>query len=196
MGRYYYDKKDTKEDCLDIDVFWLNKHHYFQGFKQGGIKWGERSNISIVVNTIGENNYIRFLYKNKTTYNDYDYKFNLLETSCFFGGKRYWFQCGLYTSNVFCGRRVGSLYLPPGASYFGCRHCHNISYDSRNVSNNIVPMWHFYTLDRKIRTLEDEVKIQYRNGRPTKKFRKLEKLRDLQVGAARMINESSDLHFL
>lgn len=27
--------------------------------------------------------------------------------------------------------RVGVLYLPPGAAYFGCRHCHRLTYASR-----------------------------------------------------------------
>lgn len=28
-------------------------------------------------------------------------------------------------------RRVGELYLPPGARYFGCRHCHRLTYKTR-----------------------------------------------------------------
>jgi pyruvate-formate lyase-activating enzyme len=25
---------------------------------------------------------------------------------------------------------VAKLYLPPGSRYFGCRHCHNLTYQS------------------------------------------------------------------
>jgi hypothetical protein len=28
------------------------------------------------------------------------------------------------------GRRVGKLYLPPSARYFGCRHCYDLTYNS------------------------------------------------------------------
>ncbi len=38
-----------------------------------------------------------------------------------------WFLC----PEVKCGRRVAKLYLPPGGRYFLCRHCHGLSYASR-----------------------------------------------------------------
>jgi hypothetical protein len=47
-----------------------------------------------------------------------------------FGGRRYWFTCPLIVGGVACNRRVGKLYLPPGARYFGCRTCHRLTYRS------------------------------------------------------------------
>ena len=29
-----------------------------------------------------------------------------------------------------CYWQVAKLYLPPGSRYFGCRHCHNLTYTS------------------------------------------------------------------
>ena len=58
------------------------------------------------------------------------YRGNLTSTFPYYGGERYWFICPLSG----CGRRVAKLYLPIGAKYFGCRHCYNLSYASRNVS--------------------------------------------------------------
>lgn len=29
-----------------------------------------------------------------------------------------------------CGRRVRKLYLGPGGTYFACRHCYNLTYES------------------------------------------------------------------
>lgn len=49
------------------------------------------------------------------------------------GGYQYYFICPL-SSDVPCQRKVSVLYLPPGAKYFGCRHCYNLSYASRNAS--------------------------------------------------------------
>jgi hypothetical protein len=43
-----------------------------------------------------------------------------------FGGARWWFHCPVEG----CGRRVAKLYLPPGGRYFGCRHCHGLTYGS------------------------------------------------------------------
>jgi hypothetical protein len=34
-----------------------------------------------------------------------------------------------------CGRRVGKRYLPPGARYFGCRRCHDLTYTSCQESH-------------------------------------------------------------
>lgn len=51
------------------------------------------------------------------------------------GGRRWWFACPLVRDNVPCGRRCGKLYLPPGASYVGCRRCHRLTYASRRESH-------------------------------------------------------------
>jgi hypothetical protein len=55
-----------------------------------------------------------------------EYSVFLMTSKLASGGVRWWFQCPLKG----CGRRVGKLYLPPGASYYGCRHCHNLTYQS------------------------------------------------------------------
>jgi len=47
----------------------------------------------------------------------------LLNSRPHFGGARFWFECD-------CGRRVGRLYLPPGAREFHCRTCYNLTYRS------------------------------------------------------------------
>ncbi|MBW3599539.1 MAG: hypothetical protein KY475_19980 [Planctomycetes bacterium] len=36
----------------------------------------------------------------------------------------------LVVRGVACQRRAGKLYLPPGAKYFGCRTCHDLTYRS------------------------------------------------------------------
>jgi hypothetical protein len=63
-----------------------------------------------------------------------DYAVQLARTVPRFGGLRWWFICPLTADGRLCGRRVGKLYLPPRASYFGCRHCYDLSYTSRQQS--------------------------------------------------------------
>jgi hypothetical protein len=46
------------------------------------------------------------------------------------GGLRWWFVCPLIANGQLCGARVHKLYLPPGARYFGCRGCHDLTYSS------------------------------------------------------------------
>ena len=56
---------------------------------------------------------------------------SFITAPCHFGGVRYFFHCGLTVSGRYCGRRVAKLYLPSGGKYFGCRHCYDLSYESR-----------------------------------------------------------------
>jgi hypothetical protein len=60
----------------------------------------------------------------------YDYRVLLTTTRPRFGGLRWWFVCPLVVRGYACERRVGKLYLPPGSRYFGCRHCHELTYRS------------------------------------------------------------------
>jgi len=48
---------------------------------------------------------------------------HLTFTRPWFGGKRWWLACP-------CGRRAAALYLPPDATHFRCRTCHDLTYRS------------------------------------------------------------------
>ena len=54
--------------------------------------------------------------------------FALTTTTPRFGGLRYWFLCPR------CGRRVGKLYH---VERWGCRHCHNLAYQSQRRSGRL-----------------------------------------------------------
>ena len=56
-------------------------------------------------------------------------------TPCFYGGVRYWLRCPAVSKGLLCENRVGVLYLPPGGSVFGCRHCHDLTYESCQKSH-------------------------------------------------------------
>lgn len=102
MGRYYWDKKDTVEDCRSVSISFLTKHDYLSenSCRSGGIAWKncygeETSSIGIVVSTFEGEKYVRFYYtvtdRSSGQKTDYDYKVNLTTTPCNFGGVRYWF---------------------------------------------------------------------------------------------------------
>ena len=57
-----------------------------------------------------------------------DYRVRLVTTTPTYGGLRWWFICPLVINGVECNRRVRKLYLY--GRYFGCRHCHNLTYRS------------------------------------------------------------------
>src|SRR5581483_10047790 len=132
--------KQEADDLLKLEIWWLKEHGYLTGWKSGGITWkyglmGNESSISIEVTTFEHNMGIRFQYSitpNGGEKKSFDYRFPLVVTRCNYGGFRYWFICGLTTNGQYCGRRVAVLYK--GNDYFGCRHCYNLTYNSRNLS--------------------------------------------------------------
>jgi hypothetical protein len=65
-----------------------------------------------------------------------DYHVRLAVTRPHFGGCRWWFLCPLIVNDRPCGRRVAKLYLR--GKYFGCRHCHDLTYTSCQEHNKRV----------------------------------------------------------
>ena len=121
MGRYYWSKKDTVEDSTKLSIAKLKEFGLLEGFCHTTLTWtrslsGHKSSVGIVVDVLGEP-YVKLNYTitdrdgNKT---DYDYKIALTTTQCNFSGKRYWFICPLSRNGVYCGRRVGTLFLSSG----------------------------------------------------------------------------------
>jgi hypothetical protein len=54
----------------------------------------------------------------------------LTTTDCNFGGIRRWFKCSLVKDGHLCKRRVRKLYSTPHERLFGCRKCHDLTYES------------------------------------------------------------------
>lgn len=187
MGRYYWDKKDTVEDCRSVSISFLTKHDYFCGYRSGGIVWKnyygeETSSIGIAVSAMDGDNNVRFQYittdRSTGEKTDYDYKVQLTTTPCNFGGVRYWFICPLSRNGVYCGRRVGKLYKAPGAKYFGCRHCYDLSYESRNESRlgRFGGIGFPLKIESQIEKLYSQIKRWTYKGKSTRKTRKLQAL--------------------
>ena len=73
-----------------------------------------------------------------------------------FGGERLWLTCPLIVGGAACNRRASKLYLPPGARYFGCRRCHELSYRSSQQAHQAerLDRWsHDLRFDAKIAAL-------------------------------------------
>ena len=178
--RYFYNKKATTEESYDIDIRVLKKRKLLSGKHSTTITWTH--NRSDKVATIGievdvtEDPLIRLYYyltdRDDGTETKYDYEVSLITTDCNLGGVRYWFAC------PHCGRRVGVLYLAPGDEYFRCRHCNNLSYQSRNRST----LEAFGHTSRQIDELHSQIKRWTWRGRPTRKVRRLQALqRKMQI---------------
>ncbi len=172
--RYYYHSKATADSSCRLRMSDLKKDGMLSwGYSSGTRIWtSNRTDKKTIVGIgveISDDPYVRLLYSvtdrdgNKT---DYDYEISLLTTPCNFGGVRYWFAC------LVCGRRVGVLYMVPGDTRFYCRHCNNLSYQSRNRCM----IGEFGHTSRQIDKLRSEIKRWTWRGLPTRKVRKLRRL--------------------
>ena len=186
MGRYYWDKKDTVEDCRDISIAFLKKHGYLSGYGHlaGHVAWKnhlgeETASIGVAVRLAENEQYARLNYtttdRDTSEKTGYDYKVSLTTTPCHFGGVRWWFICPLSGNGVYCGRRVAKLYKAPGAYYFGCRHCYDLSYQSRNDNRRGTWGQIGYYLNRAEQLEEQRLNLKRRfyRGRPTKRYRRI-----------------------
>jgi hypothetical protein len=137
-------KKEVVEDCLRLDAVFLRR----EGLLKPGVRhcgqwqWhmdpGPKEPIAVVgyeANTLGDPAWLRLSYTLAATGEQVDYRVLLATTRPHYGGLCWWLVCPLVASGVACGRQVGKLYLPRGASHFGCRRCHDLTYTSCQESH-------------------------------------------------------------
>jgi hypothetical protein len=143
-GRSYYHwwrpaKKTVVEACLSLDANrWAREAILRAGVHQtGSWRWvyqsGRECSLGYEVLTLDmARPLLRLTYSftGKDQTESMGYHVGLTTTRPRFGGLRWWFLCPLLVNGRHCGRRVGKLYLPPGSKYFGCRHCHDLTYQS------------------------------------------------------------------
>ncbi len=183
MGKWFYPNKLEADNLKKIETSSLKKDGYFCGVNSGWITWryglsGNESSVGIKVVTLWEDKHLRIEYTktgNAGEKEDFSYKIPLTTTPCRFGGKRYWFICPMFRGDKYCGKRVGVLYMV--GDYFACRHCHDLTYASRNVGGRLKAFGRIISIP-EIDAIRAEVKRTHYNGKPTRKFlRYLEKER-------------------
>ena len=133
MGGYgstrwsWHAKANTVEDCLVLKMRDLTRGRYLRpdSWTGGSLQWtnsrtGEEiASVGFNADTVSGRFHLSYRH-NGTPVNCS----LLLESSpCRFGGVRWWWRCT-------CGRRIVKAYLPSGASVFGCRTCHRLTYES------------------------------------------------------------------
>ncbi|MFH1513861.1 MAG: hypothetical protein ABIG42_00190 [bacterium] len=145
MGGYgstrwvYHRKKRLVEECLQLDILKLNKQVLISDSHSSGLSAWTNDNDETIASInyeifpqYGSSYVVRFDYtvemKGESHKLQYDSK--VVSSRLFSGGKRWWFICPLIVNGRKCEHRVRKLYLPPGEIYFGCRHCHRLTYRS------------------------------------------------------------------
>lgn len=140
MGRNRH-RKTTVEEARILSIYDLNRHGAFNRFvgQPKVLRWlgpDDEVRASIGYRIIGELEALELKYNITHIWDEPQTKpvcqrISLSPLPCHFGGVRYFFHCNLSVNGRYCGRRVAKLYLPSGGTYFGCRHCYSLSYESR-----------------------------------------------------------------
>ncbi len=170
--------KTTVENCsFALSVFSLNQKGYLRASNSGTWIWKSVRSISYEINVDRltpdfsdySTPYITLSYSildNQNQQKSINQRFYLSKTLCNFGRftQRYWFIC-------ICGKRVSVLYQPNFSDEFKCRHCYNLTYESRNLSSA------FKAVGRLVSTTEldrlwNGIKRFYYKETATKRYRK------------------------
>ncbi len=170
-----WNKKEESDNLKKIEMSWLKKQGMLSAWYFGTINWthgwsGTKTSIGITVSTNSKTVRLNYIQTDSDgTKRDFDYTVSLTETPCHYGGTRFWFICPLVKSGVPCKRRVGVLYK--GGDYFGCRHCYELTYNSRNENRHSIHYALFRSLSlwKKIEDIEKTIKRPYYAQKPTRK---------------------------
>ncbi|MBI1833986.1 MAG: hypothetical protein HYR90_04135 [Candidatus Andersenbacteria bacterium] len=165
--------------CVRLSIFSLAKHEYFlDGYKSYRSTTlyfvnnftGRESHIGAVISLmVGYECLILFYAATLDTGEtiDVESKFPLTTTFCNLGGYRYWFICSHETDGKPCGRRVGVLYMK--GHEFACRHCHDLTYNSRKLSGRYKAAGNIISI-RALEAAENAAKRMYYGGKITRKY--------------------------
>lgn len=189
MGRYSYSGRLVAESLHTISIYYLRKIDYLNNRHYGSLTWssnGEKiGSVGVETMVCESEKYLRLDYtitrRRSNEKVGFNYKIQIVETKCHFGGVRYWFKCGASYNGVYCGRRVAKLYQ--GGDYFACRHCYNLTYESRNEN----PTYRNYPfrqliIYKKIEDLKETIKKRTYKGKSTKKMLRVARLQSKIAG--------------
>lgn len=143
-NHYRWGKKDTVEECHDLDVRdWSRKGYLEENPVSLTITWsrGERqiAAIGAIISRRGARlSYSSWIGSDEANKEHRAYTVPITWTACNFGGERAWFICPGLINGIPCNRRVAKLFLKYG--YFFCRHCHDLTYESRQTGGRYVPL--------------------------------------------------------
>lgn len=183
VGRSYgWGWRPELDGLLFLDTAKLKAFGYLVGHVTATLVWtsthGNKSSIGIEVYTMEDYGFTRVHYTTSSSdrpEESLDYHIYMTTTPCHFGGYRWWFECPLKRGNYKCGRRVRRLYKY--GRYFGCRQCYNLCYSVQSENKRYrSSFFRIITDDDKAQELLSTIKLQYYNGKPTRKMRQYLKL--------------------
>ncbi|MGA3150526.1 MAG: hypothetical protein ABSD10_02870 [Candidatus Saccharimonadales bacterium] len=184
--------KTEADNLLSIDLSYIKQQGYLKGIMSGTLSWtsgfsDSKSSVSFTANIFDDFPYFSLSYQQTDRWSgekkSFNYKVRLESTPCNLGGERWWFICPLVINGRSCERRVRKLYKD--GDHFGCRHCYDLTYESRNKNRSYKWSGLFKVLEteQKIEELQASIKRRTYAGRLTKKQLRLYKLYEMASGA-------------
>ncbi len=135
-------RKTSVEDCLFLDINKLRRAGFSPApvFAKSANVFRKKKVVSIASKLVDDRDDnpllgIGYIIEHEGKKEKIFQMILLQSTLLCSGGERWWFTCPLTIGDVPCDRRVGKLWLPPGAIYFGCRHCYGLTYRSCQESH-------------------------------------------------------------
>lgn len=161
-----------------ISIFWLKQQGFLEESTSG---WFHNDLFKIEITTIIQDfhPYLYVVYVDQEGVVSKRQKIDLIRTPCHYGEYRFWFQCPLPRNGLICGKRLGVLYASRGI--FGCRRCHNFTYQCRKRNTESVFQQYIRAVKAEHKLLAMNFKnrrLRY-NGKPTRYSRQLRKLHKL-----------------
>lgn len=150
-------KKTIVENCLVFDVGVLNRACVFETDDPFSCNVSVGRGVKIFVSGLfpsGDEDKGFIILTYNFGDRSFMYEVQVVSTPCQFGGKRYWLVCPNEFNGDSCRQRVTKLYLPRSSSHFLCRHCHDLSYRSRQEWKPQTEMGlliQLYRFDEKLR---------------------------------------------
>ena len=139
------DAKATTSCLLPLNVNWLARDGYLSVGVNGVLQW----NNCATHQPLGSAEFSVLPSVNNSRIFQIRYHWNNSENVCtsirlqptqpHFGGQRWWLTCPLSVNGTPCNRRVAKLYLH--GRYFGCRFCHDLTYQSCRESHSLQRMF-------------------------------------------------------
>lgn len=133
MGRYGGGGKNTTSGMLFLDVRYLQRKGFLNFGTISSQRWSRRGEPIGSIGLRAWDGHVVLSYRTQRYDSDEwinkEYPVQLEWTRCNYGGERVWFRCPA----AGCGRRVAILY---GGSFFACRHCHQLAYDSQRETRH------------------------------------------------------------
>lgn len=168
------EKKIKVEQCKKIYVYPLIRKFLSQELQF--LQWQDGLNVGLRYEREKGRRYVVLsyeLYLEEETRESFNYRVRLTKTRCNIAGWRYWFVCPLLLKDgeTPCRRRASVLYKPPSEKYFGCRHCHNLTYESRSLTpfKRACKLINFLEMNRQL----EEFPRKIYKGLRTKKYKSL-----------------------